>query len=148
MQKRIIRPHDRPVQRVHSPNDPHAREVAALGELMLGAAWADGDKGAIEVIAVAEQLKEFVDVDHIPNVVARRLERFDPASFDVEAACRELTVTDDDGRLAVLQLIARVIGADASFHPQEIVYIKRVAAALGIDPNLVQIQVKGPPPAE
>ena len=148
MQKRIIRPHDRPIQRVHNPNDVHAREVAALGELMLGAAWADGDKGAVEVIAVAEQLKDFVDVDRIPNVVARRLERFDAATFDVEAACRELTVTDDEGRLAVLQLIARVIGADAKFHPQEIVYLKRVAAALGIDPNLVQVEVRGHPPTE
>lgn len=142
MQKRIVRPQDRPLQRVQNPDDVHAREVAAIGELMLGAAWADGEKGAVEIITVAELLKDFIDVDHIPTLVARRLERFDPKTFDVAAACRELTSTDDSDRLAVLQLVARVIGADSVFHPSEVEYIKRVAVGLGIDPATIQIQVK------
>lgn len=143
MERRIIRPHDRRTQRVRNPDDLHALEVSALGELMLGAAFADGDKAAVEVVTIAEQLKDFVDIDHMPQLLARRLERFDPTSFDVEAACGQLNVSTTEDRLAVLELVARVVGADSMLHPGEVAYLRRVASALGIDPDQLQIEVRG-----
>jgi uncharacterized tellurite resistance protein B-like protein len=144
LEKRIIRPHDRQTQRVRGAADHHALEVSALGELMLGAAFADGDKQAVEVVTIAEQLKEFVDIEHMPQLLARRLERFDPKTFDVEEACRQLSASTTEDRLAVLQLVARVVGADSVLHPGEVSYLRRVAQALGIDPDQLQIEVRGP----
>jgi uncharacterized tellurite resistance protein B-like protein len=144
LEKRIIRPHDRRTQRVRGQQDPHALEVAALGELMLGAAFADGDKQAVEVVTIAELLKELVDIDRMPELLARRLERFDPKTFDVETACTHLSANTDEERLAVLQLVARVLGADSVLHPGEVTYLRRVAKALGIDPDQLQIEVRGP----
>lgn len=142
MQKRIIRPHDRPELRVRNPEDAHVREVSALGELMLGAAYADGDKGAVEIVAIAEQLKEFIDIDHVPNLLARRMAHFDPNTFAVEAACAQLRLENQDDRLAVLQLIAKVVGADNILHPAEIAYLRRVAVAIGIDPEQLQLDIR------
>jgi uncharacterized tellurite resistance protein B-like protein len=142
MERRIIRPHDRPHQRVRVTDEARAREVAALAELMLGAAFADGHKEPVEVVAIAEQLKEFVAVDAMPHLVSKRIERFDPATFDVEAACREIAVQTDEERIAILQLVARVIGAKSGLHPAEEVYLRKVAAGLGIDPDSLQIEVR------
>jgi uncharacterized tellurite resistance protein B-like protein len=142
MERRIIRPHDRPQQRVPVTDEARAREVAALGELMLGAAYADGEKAPVEIVAIAEQLKEFVAVEAMPYLVTRRLGNFDPATFEVEAACREIPVQSDDERVAILQVVARVIGAKSSIHPAEEAYLRRVAAGLGIDPSALQIEVR------
>ena len=143
MEKRIIRPHDRPEQRVRNPEDAHAREVSALGELMLGAAYADGEKGAIEIVTIAEQLKEFIDIDNVPHLLARRMEHFDPKTFDIDAACAQLRLSNQEDRLAVLQLIVGVVGADNLLHPAEVTYLRRVAAAVGLDPDLLQLHVRG-----
>lgn len=142
MVRHIIRPHDRPLQRVPVTDEARAREVAALGELMLGAAFADGDKEPVEIVAIAEQLKEFVAVDAMPHLVTRRLGNFDPETFDIGAACREITVQTDEERVAILQVVARVIGTKNHIHPAEEAYLRKVAAGLGIDPNSLQIEVR------
>ena len=145
MEKRITRPQDRPQQRVRSPEDAHAREVSSLGELMLGAAYADGDKGAVEIVTIAEQLKDFIDIDHVPHLLARRMEHFDPETFSVEDACAQLNLSTHEDRMAVLQLVASVVGADHVLHPGEVMYLRRVAVAVGIDPDLLQLHVHSKP---
>jgi uncharacterized membrane protein YebE (DUF533 family) len=142
MERRIIRPHDRPLQRVRVTDEARAREIAALAELMLGAAFADGHKDPVEVVAIAEQLKEFISVDAMPHLISRRIERFDPGCFDIDAACRDIAVTTDEERIAILQLVARVIGSKTGLHPAEEVYLRKVAAGLGLDPASLQIEVR------
>lgn len=141
---RIERPSDRPRRKksIVEPPEVHVRELAALGQLMLGAAWADGDKHAVEIVAIAEQLKHFVDAPELPIYAAQRMEAFDPARFDVEAACAELRFDGDDDRLEVLRLVARVTGADQRMHPREVAYLERVAAAIGLDPKALSISLR------
>jgi len=119
--------------------EAHVRELAALGELMLGAAFADGVKVAVEVIAIAEQLKEFVAADDLPRHVADRLEAFDPTTFDIEQAVRHIHVRSDDDRQAVLTLVARVTHSDRHVDPAEVEYLRKVASALGLDPDSIQV---------
>ena len=139
--KRIIRPHDRP-RRGGGIAESHVAELAAIGELMLGAAWSDGEKCAVEIITIAEQLKDFVEADDLPAFVSRRLEKFDPENFDVEKACESLRLTTYQDRLNVLNLVARVTGADMVVRPEELAYLKRVAAAIGLDPASVKVEFK------
>src|SRR6185295_8362478 len=106
---RIQRPSDRPSRRKPISESPevHVQQLGALAELMLGAAWADGTKLAVEIVAIAEQLKEFVETTSLPDHVAALMERFDPMTFDVAAACKRLRFEANDDRLAVMSLLAR-----------------------------------------
>jgi len=122
--------------------EAHVRELAALGELMLGAAYADGVKVAVEVIAIAEQLKEFVAADKLPRHVQARLEAFDPTTFDLAAAVGALSLREDRDRQAVLTLVARVTHSDRHLHPGEERYLRDVATLLGLDPDTIEITVK------
>jgi len=126
------------------PLEAHVEQLAIIGELMMGAAWADGDKAGIEVVAICEQLKEFVEAELLPATVKRRIDRFDPERFDVEAACEHLSFGDDEDRLAIVRLVATVTGADRALMPGEIAYMHRVARAIGLDPNLLRISVRTP----
>lgn len=141
----IRRPSDEVRRRagaIEPDQEAHVRELAALGELMLGAAFADGVKVAVEVIAIAEQLKEFVASDALPRHVADRLEKFDPKTFSVEEAVRHIHLRDDDDRQAVLTLVARVTHSDREVHPNEADYLRRVAGALGLDPDSIEVSFK------
>jgi len=140
---RIQRPFDRPQRKKHTvtTTEVHVQELGALAELMLAAAWSDGTKIAVEIVAIAEQLKDFVETTALPAHVSQRMESFDPTRFDVAAACAQLILTNDDDRLAVLSLLARVVGADRVLHPAEEAYMMRVAAALGLDTSTLTIQL-------
>lgn len=142
----IRRPQDAVRRRVSVANDEaveaHVKELAALGELMLGAAYADGVKVAVEVIAIAEQLKEFVEAIDLPDHVIGRLEAFDPATFDPAAAVRALNPRDQSDREAVLTLVARVTHSDRQVHAKEQQYLRTVASLLGLDPDSIEVSVK------
>lgn len=140
----IRRPNDQRPRRSAAAGDasePHVRELAALGELMLGAAYADGVKAAVEIIAIAEQLKEFVAAAALPRHVQHRLEAFDPAAFDPADAVAQLVLKDDRDREAVLTLIARVTHSDRHLHPKEDLYLRQVAGLLGLDPDTIEITI-------
>ncbi len=140
---RIQRPFNRPQRKKHTiaSTEVHVQELGALAELMLGAAWADGSKIAVEIVAIAEQLKEFVETTSLPEHVSQRMENFDPTRFDIVAGCAQLTLTNDEDRMAVLALLARVVGADRVLHPAEEAYMMQVAAALGLDTSTITIEL-------
>jgi uncharacterized tellurite resistance protein B-like protein len=139
----ITRPSDRPRRKKKTVESPevHVQELAALGQLMLGAAWSDGDKHAVEIVAIAEQLKEFVDSPELPPHVVDCMDNFDPATFDVAVACKGLRFESDADRLGVLKLLARIAGADRYLHPGEMDYLKRFATAAGLDPESIRIEI-------
>jgi uncharacterized tellurite resistance protein B-like protein len=141
---KITRPSDRPMRRRVPIGEPeaHVAELAALAELMLAAAWADGDKHPVEIIAIAEMLKEFVGSATLPAHVSATMERFEMKRFDVATAISHIPVEDDEERLAVVQLLARVTGADRVLTQSELAFLKHVAGALGLDPDIVHIEVR------
>ena len=63
------------------------------------------------------------------------------SAVDIAGACAKLTLASDDDRMAVLSLLARVVGADRVLHPAEEAYVMRVAAALGLDTSTISIQL-------
>lgn len=139
--QKIQRPGDRPRRRksLDAAVENHVAELGALAELMLAAAWSDGDKHAVEVVAIAEQLKEFVDAPTLPDHVSARMERFDPQRFDLAAAVAQLHCETQGDKIGVLTLLARVTGADRVMHPGEVAFLDRVAVAMGLDPAALSI---------
>ena len=143
LRRRSVTPALRPLRATEpQPLEAHVEQLAVIGEIMMGAAWADGTKAGIEVVAICESLKEFVEAELLPGAVKRRIERFEPAGFDVEAACGRLDFGDDEDRLAILRLVATVTGADRDLQPSEIDYLHRVARAIGLDPTLLRVTVR------
>jgi uncharacterized tellurite resistance protein B-like protein len=124
------------------PLEAHVEQLSIIGEIMMGAAYADGEKAGIEIVAICEQLKEFVEAELLPSAVKRRLDHFDPATFDVEAACKGLSFGDEQDRLAIVRLVATVTGADAVMYESEVDYLRRVAVAIGLNPDQLRISLK------
>ncbi len=133
-------PQPRPVRsRDITGVEPHVEQLALVAELMLGAAHADGDYAGVEIVAIGEQLKGFVEAGELPGHVRRRIRIFDPESFDPKEACAALTFHDDHDKFGLLNLIATVTGADQVLHDAEADYIRLVASAIGLDPNELRL---------
>ena len=96
---------------------------------------------AVEIVAIAEQLKEFVETTSLPPHVSNLMGEFDPTTFDPVAACACLHAKSYDDRVAVLSLLARVAGADKVVHPAEDAFLRKVADALGLDGKSLQIKL-------
>lgn len=130
------------------PPDPatletHVRELATLAEIMLGAAYADGRATWPERSAIAAQLAGFLGHKELPDAIVARIQAFDPATFDLEAACRALNVKTPDDRVQLLALVARITDADARLNRGELTYLQRVASIVGATPEELEPFVKG-----
>ena len=127
--------------------EPHVTQMAVLARVLLGAAHADGFYAATEAVAIAEILSRFVDQAPLPPAVQEAMRRFDPQSFDVEAACGELRADTERDRLELLDLVSRVIDADNVLHAREGVYLRRVARAIAAtDAELARFLTGEEPP--
>lgn len=111
--------------------EPHVRQLAAMAELMLGIAHADGTVSWSERATIATVLASFLDHRQLPAEVEQRVKRFDPASFDLEGTCAVLNLVDSEDRVALLDMVSRVADADTLLAADEQGYLRRVAAAIG-----------------
>lgn len=127
--------------------EPHVAQMAVLARVLLGAAHADGFYAATEAVAIAEILSRFVDQAPLPPAVQESMRRYDPQSFDVEAACHQLRADTERDRVELLDLVSRVIDADNVLHAREGVYLRRVARAIGAtDAELARFLAGEEPP--
>jgi uncharacterized tellurite resistance protein B-like protein len=109
----------------------HVRQMAAIAELLMGAAHADGAVSWPERSTIAQVLTDFLGHRELPTEVDARLKSFDVARFDLEAACRNLSLPTSEDRVALLGLLSRVVDADALLVEGEANYLRRVATAIG-----------------
>lgn len=114
-----------------SSEDPVVRQLVAIADLLLGAAYADGSVGWPERSMIARVLAGFVHVDDLPEEVRDRVQSFDPSQLDIAQAVAELTVETSRDRRELLGLVSRIVDADAELVPDEVSYLRRVAAAIG-----------------
>ena len=111
--------------------DPVVSQLVAIADLLLGAAHADGHVSWPERSAIGRVLAGFVNADDLPDAVRERVQSFDPTALDIDRAVAQLTVKTSRDRKELLALVSRVIDADAELVPDEVGYLKRVAAAIG-----------------
>ena len=129
-------------------------ELITIGQILLGAAFVDGEVDGHEVDTISDILIQLTGQDALPEAVASKLEAFDPASFDLDAACGRLHLATPDDRRALLSLIAEVTDADDIHTCDENDYILRVARNIGAQPEeyddltmeMTHISSVGPPP--
>ncbi len=127
-------------------------QLAALAELLMGAAYADGDYDGHEAEMIGDTLRALTPSHELPEQVTGRLARFDEATFDPTLACQTLGLNDATQRQAVLALVSKVIEADGVHDLAETAYLERVGHALGaseeeLAEHILEIILEdGPPP--
>lgn len=107
------------------------KQLTALTQLLLGAAWADNELHGLESAAIDRILKNLVNPGLVPEEITEYVRSFQPGDLDVTAAVAALGIDDAEERRAILGLVATVIDADFTYDFQEGDYLKEVATALG-----------------
>jgi uncharacterized tellurite resistance protein B-like protein len=107
-----------------------------ISDLLMGAAFADQRLDGNEYQAVKRALAQAMGVADVPPVLAARLEWFDPADFDPARTAAELQLETDVEKRQLLELVASVSDADQVLDLDEDGYLRRVAQALGLPPEL------------
>lgn len=118
--------------------------ASALGDLLLGAAYAAGPLTDAKLAVVLGQVAKALGASQLPSEVMDHLRRFDAAAFDAERACRALAQGGARDGLALMKAIALVIASEGYVPREARTYALRIAALLGM-PLAVALGVVGPP---
>ncbi len=131
-----------------------------LCELLLGAAYADGELHAKETTEIRALLREMAGEPRVE--VEACIASFDPAKFDLRAIIGHFTDDSEAERQKLLLLVSTVIEADDAIDLAENEYLRDLASALELPPSMlagltVDVEIeevhetfaavrKGPPP--
>jgi uncharacterized tellurite resistance protein B-like protein len=102
-----------------------------IGELLMGAAHADGKLVGHERDRVNEILGAIIPEHEELSALNAHLESFDPGAFDPKVACERLPGSAD-ARREVLQALAEITDADGIQDLTESDYIRMIAGYLGL----------------
>lgn len=107
-------------------------------DLLLGAAWSDGDFDDRERATIEDLAARLAAGDTLTAETCRHLGRFDATRFDPAITCARLGLAPGDDpiatrrRRAFITLVGRVVDADGLLHQGEERYIDRLAAQIGL----------------
>lgn len=106
-----------------------------LTDLFLGALWADEEFSEDEQRAVRRLLGDLLLVppDQLPPPVEERIRNFDPLKFDLEAAAKDFDADPPMAKRRLLELVGKMVDADGVIDMEEDQYLRRLAAALGME---------------
>lgn len=109
--------------------------ILVLTDLFLGALWADDEFSEDEQRAVRRLLADLLLVkpDELPAQVEERIRDFDPLKFDMEAAAADFAADPPMAKRRLLELVGKMVDADGVVDIQEDEYLRRLAAALGME---------------
>ena len=103
----------------------------SLCDLLMGAAYSDGQLADEEKAAVCAQLAELAG-GTLPPEVEARIAAFHPWRFDVEATAAPFRADPEPDRRKILVLAAAIVDADAEINFFEDSYLRALAAALAL----------------
>ncbi|MEZ4335669.1 MAG: TerB family tellurite resistance protein [Sandaracinaceae bacterium] len=109
--------------------------ILVLTDLFMGALWADDEFSEDEQKAVRALLADLLLVtpDTLPVDVEDRIVRFDPLSFDLEAAAGDFSADPPMAKRRLLELVGRMVDADGVVDMKEDEYLRRLAGLLGME---------------
>lgn len=109
--------------------------ILVLTDLFLGALWADEEFSEDEQRAVRRLLGDLLIVppDELPTPVEERIRNFDPLKFDLESAAKDFAADPPMAKRRLLELVGKMVDADGVVDMEEDRYLRRLAAALGMD---------------
>jgi lipopolysaccharide/colanic/teichoic acid biosynthesis glycosyltransferase len=121
--------------------------LAALTDLLLAAARADGELCRRELRAIRRILSRLSDTEEVPPWLEEHIAHFDLSRFDFEATTFRLRELHAEQRRHVMELVREVCDADNAFGLEEERYLIGLVFALSIDrsevSDLIVHQAKG-----
>jgi len=109
--------------------------IGLLTDLFLGAAFADGKFPQEERRYVRDLIRDLLSVPALPPGVDELIERFDPASFNLQATAVEFMRDPPMSRRRVLELVAYVTLADGEQNLEEDAFLRALGEAFGLQPD-------------
>lgn len=106
--------------------------VELIADLLMGAAYADRHLEQRELEKVKKLLAELTGKSALSAQLEDRLSRFEPNKLDVRLTVDELDLKSDLEKRKLLELITAVHDADEIWDFDEDLYLRGVAAALGV----------------
>jgi uncharacterized tellurite resistance protein B-like protein len=107
------------------------KNLLAVCDLLLGAAYADGTGDDAELAAVRDLLREIVG-ETLPEELESRIAGFSAPDFDAEKAAAAFLDGPKITPRRLLELVASVRDANEEFDLAEDAYLRTVAGALGV----------------
>lgn len=98
--------------------------VAALADLLLGAASADRKYTSEEMVAVTSTLMKVLGVVQLPDEVNAHIRAFDPHTLDLQKTVAVLNLERDEDKQTVMKLVHRVVKTDSALHERERAYLR------------------------
>lgn len=108
------------------------QSILTITDLLLGAVYADGEKGGEEVQTVRDLLKELLDAKELPEAIEKRIQIFTPDDFDLKETAEAFVKTEPVKKRKLLELVAAVRDADEELDVAEDEYLVDLAKALGM----------------
>jgi tellurite resistance protein len=131
----VIQPLANPIAADYSRAMPIAsHRVGLLTDIFLGMAYADGHMPDRERSYVCEVVLDLLNTYDLPPEVEQRIDRFDPAKFDLESAAADFLREPPMSARRLLELAAYVSLADGEMSEREEKYIDRLGVALRLPP--------------
>ncbi len=117
---------------VTSSTPPPASHATALAltDLLLAAAHCDGALCKREHYAIEKLMAQFLESESAPPWIRSRIERFDPARFNLERTAQALAILPAEQRRYVLELARRVCDTDNAYDLEEERFIMALTLAL------------------
>ena len=107
------------------------QELPILATILLDAALADGEMDGSEADTIKSVLRDAGGVARLPHEVADALRAHDPDHFDLGGACTALGLETRLRKRELLGLVGNVVAADGVLDASEIVWLDRLAVAMG-----------------
>jgi putative colanic acid biosynthesis UDP-glucose lipid carrier transferase len=110
------------------------RDLFPVVDLLMAAAWADGEIEARERNRVREVIAELAstDTNHLPLSIERRIATFDPEKFDLDATVSALRNMTARERRRFVAMVRSVCEANDAFDIEEDRFIMAVVLALAL----------------
>jgi exopolysaccharide biosynthesis polyprenyl glycosylphosphotransferase len=118
------------------PPAPDAQEdtqsIRHVADLMLGAAYVDGEYCGKEQETVRGLLLQLLQRDRLPDALEKQLATFDPKRFDLRESAEGFSASSRTEKRRLLELARLVCDADATVTLQEDNYLIGLALALSM----------------
>lgn len=106
--------------------------IEQIAQLLLGAAYADKRLAGAEITRIRSLLSTLLGGAEVPDALLRLIDTFSPAAFNVQQVATGLDGLSQEDKRKLLELVASVNDADEELDLAEDIYLRTVAAALGL----------------
>lgn len=108
------------------------QHIEQITQLLLGAAYADKRLAGAEITRIRSLVSTLLGGAEVPDGLLRLINTFSPAAFNVQQVAAGLDGLSQEDKRKLLELVASVNDADEELDLAEDIYLRTVAAALGL----------------